>query len=499
MAEHDEETPDDVPDETPPEAASASADSESGDGDARTATDDDAASSPPETEVRSDDGGGGFFEVIGDAPTAEAGDGDPAAADDDTAESPQGPEDHADDGDDETGIDAPFEVIGRAETREGQGKERDVRRPGTGADDSAANEDSADTSTHGTPHRGTTKRERPRRVRLPGLSPRAYEHPADRGALASLRRVRGLDTLIRKFIGLVQERSLRYLFLASAVRVSAHQFSAVHDAYVEVCDILDVSPRPELYVAQNPLVNAGAVGVDAPFIVLHSATVDMLDDDELQVVLGHELGHVLSDHVLYKTMLQLLLQVSLSRFGIPFGDIALFGIVAALREWDRKSELSADRAGLLAVQDPRLCFRVHMKLAGGGDVEQMSVDEFILQAEEYERGGSVTDGIFKLLNLLGRTHPFHVTRLGELKRWAESADYKAIRMGDYPRREDDSDASVYDEVREGAQAYRESYDRSEDPLMRFISDVGSTVSDGASSVWASTRRFFSRAGRDDED
>ena len=328
------------------------------------------------------------------------------------------------------------------------------------------------------------------RVTLPDMSPRAYEHPADKAALSALRKVPGFDTMLRKFIGLVGERSLRYLYLASAVRVNERQFTRVNELYEECLKVLDVTSRPELFVAQTPIVNAGAIGVDKPFIVLNSGTVDLFSDDELRLIIGHELGHIMSDHALYKTMLGLLLQISLGRIGIPLVPLALFGVIAALREWDRKSELSADRAGLLCVQDPKLAYTVHMKMAGGSKIKQMQVDEFVAQAEDYEAGGDVLDGVFKVINVLRRRHPFHVTRLAELKRWVDSGGYSTVLSGEYPRRDEDTGTSVYDEVKGGARSYKETYEQSKDPLFKFFQDVQDT----GASMWDKARGAISRKG-----
>ena len=60
---------------------------------------------------------------------------------------------------------------------------------------------------------------------------------------------------------------------------------------------------PELYVTQSPLVNAMALGADKPFIVLTTGLVNLHDPEEIRFVIGHELGHVLSGHAVYRTML----------------------------------------------------------------------------------------------------------------------------------------------------------------------------------------------------
>ena len=340
---------------------------------------------------------------------------------------------------------------------------------------------------------------RVRRVPLPEISSRAFEHPSDRAALAALRKVPGFDTILRKVIGFIGERGLRLVFLASAVRVTDKQFARLHRIFEECCEVLDRAERPELFVAQTPFVNAGAVGVDRPFIVLHSAAVELMTDDELRFLLGHELGHIVCDHTLYKTMLALLLRISLLRLGLPVGSLALFGVVAALGEWDRKSELSCDRAGLLCAQDPWTAYSVFMKLAGGDALGQMDITEFVAQAEEYEGAGDELDGVFKLLNLVGRRHPFHVLRLVELKRWVERGDYERILGGDYARRGDAEEPSVYDDLKASARSYGERLAESRDPLVQFVRDLGAQVSEAGGSLWESLRSRVEKAkprGRD---
>lgn len=322
-----------------------------------------------------------------------------------------------------------------------------------------------------------------RRVRFPNISSRAWEHPADRAALVALRAVPGFDLVLRKLLGLVGEKSLRLVYLGSAVRVTERQFKDVHRIYQECCDVLDVHEVPELFVSQTPFVNAGAVGFDRPFITLNSGTLAILDRDELRVVLGHELGHVLSGHVLYKTMLGVLMRISLATMGIPVATWTLFAIIAALKEWDRKSELSSDRAGLLVAQSPTTCMRLQMKMAGGGKIDEMELEEFLLQAQEYEAGGDLLDSVFKLLNIMGQSHPFPVLRLAELKTWVDKGEYDEILRGRYPLRTDDARASVLEELKASTASYKEKAEESKDPLVSFFRDLGGSVSTASERLW----------------
>src|SRR2546427_254349 len=226
---------------------------------------------------------------------------------------------------------------------------------------------------------------RPRKI-LTQIAPVTWEHPADRAALQSLRSVPGFDEVVKKVYGFIGEPGVRLIFQADAVRVGPTQFPRLNQLYTDVLTSMDWSERPELFVSQTPFANAGAFGMDRPFIVINSGTLRLLDDDEMRNVLGHELGHVMSGHALYHTILVLILNVSLG--ALPFlAGIAILPIQLALLEWFRKSELSSDRAGLLGCQDPTASLRVNLKFAGGGDMSQMDLNAFLMQAKEYEEAG----------------------------------------------------------------------------------------------------------------
>ena len=205
---------------------------------------------------------------------------------------------------------------------------------------------------------------RTRRI-LTDIAPRAWEHPADRAALAALRKIPVFDDILRKLFGFFGEKPIRLAFLANSVRISDRQFPRVKLLYEDVLQTLDAPDDYPLFVSQTPIVNAGAYGMDEPFIILNSGTVKLLDDEQLSYVMGHELGHIMSDHVLYRTMTVLLIQ--LAGMGFPIVGLAARAILVALLEWSRKSELSSDRAGLLTVQNPQGVMNTMLKMAGGGD------------------------------------------------------------------------------------------------------------------------------------
>jgi Zn-dependent protease with chaperone function len=306
-----------------------------------------------------------------------------------------------------------------------------------------------------------------------------------------MRKLTGFDVLLRKLSGLFNERALRLQFLASGVRVSERQFPQINDMVRDGAYVLDLPEIPEVFVTQNPLVNAMALGSDKPFIVINTGLVDLMDAEELRTVVGHELGHVLSGHAVYRTMLFHLINLAARIAWMPLGYIGLRGIIWALEEWYRKSELSCDRAGLLASQDPDAARRVLMKLAGGARLSELNSDAFMEQARDYDAVPDVRDGLLKILQLQGNTHPFAVTRFAELSRWIDSGAYERILAGDYPRRDTDSTATLGEEIRNAAKSYQESWNRTEDPLVgmfRGAADSAMRASEGLFGRFGGGRR-----------
>ncbi|GID27611.1 M48 family metallopeptidase [Paractinoplanes brasiliensis] len=315
------------------------------------------------------------------------------------------------------------------------------------------------------------------RVALTGISSRAWEHPADRGALTALRELRGFDDVVRGLFGMWNERGFRLSYLAGSIRVDHRQYPRVHGLFVEAADTLDVAERPELYVTQQPIISGKAIGMDRPFIVISTGAVEKLDDEELRTLLGREIGHVRSGHAVYQTIMTILTRWVTNISWVPVGVIAMRAIIAAMYEWWRKAELSADRAGLLAAQDPAASLRLFMKMAGGGDLSQIDTAAFLEQAAEYEGGGDIRDSIHKIGMTAFSGEPFPVARAAELQKWVDSGEYTRILGGDYPRRDDDRDASVTADIKDAAASYRDTLRETPDPLVTFARKAAGGAAD----------------------
>jgi Zn-dependent protease with chaperone function len=294
--------------------------------------------------------------------------------------------------------------------------------------------------------------------KLDRISPRAYQHPADRAATAALAKVPYLDQVVRKLIELGYERALRAASLGAAVRLGQDQLPRIWVLHRQVFNTLDMEKVPGLYMTQYPLANAYAIGTQKPIVVLHSELVRILDDDGRRVVLAHEAAHIHSDHQLYRTALLILLRIGAGARLPLLAGLPLLAIQLALLEWSRAAELSCDRAAALVTRDPQAVCRALMVMTAGEAAQDLNLNAFIAQGMDYSTGGTGLERLTKLLQDLQVTHPLPVRRVRLLLDWVQQGEYDRMVRGDYlrhgeepaAREEADAASAFYSERISGA-------------------------------------------------
>ncbi|WP_051471256.1 M48 family metallopeptidase [Patulibacter minatonensis] len=293
---------------------------------------------------------------------------------------------------------------------------------------------------------------------LKELDPNVLRHPADKAATAALSTIPGVNRIVRMLIELGYERALRQQLLASSVRLSLQQLPDVYDRHRSAYTTLDLRTTPELYLAEHPRSNAMTVGSQEPLVLVHSRLVEGLDAQQQRVVFAHEAAHVMCDHVLYGTVLQIVLRLSggLLSKSLPTA-LPFIAIQNALLEWSRAAELTCDRIAALAVRDPLLVCKTLMSLAAGTASDRLDLGAFLAQADDFGKRSRGLPGTWTKINLqLGGTHPLSVQRAHELMDWVKSGDYERIRDGVYPKRGQE-DPNVREEAKAAADHYREKF------------------------------------------
>lgn len=195
--------------------------------------------------------------------------------------------------------------------------------------------------------------------------------------------------------------------LARAAEVTPTQFAHVYPMVAELRQRFRM-PRTRVFVIQSPVIDAVSLGFQEPYvIVLNSALVDALDAQELKSVLGHEMGHIKFGH----TRLGVLLGgVDARNLALPFP----INLVASLRDliflwWQRSTEMSADRAGIVACRRPSKAISAQVKLSVGPTLHQhVNLEDLAHQADDLHSGVRRVEGF---LSQLGASHPFLINRI----------------------------------------------------------------------------------------
>ncbi|MBE6852514.1 MAG: zinc-ribbon domain-containing protein [Ruminococcus sp.] len=262
------------------------------------------------------------------------------------------------------------------------------------------------------------------------LSSSEYEHPTDRAYLDNLNTNKTIEKLVKLYSEYNFERILTVQYTGSNIRVTEKNLPYLHNALKTVCKALDVKDIPPLYVTQGSL-NACTIGSSKPIIVISGLCLSLLSYDELLFILGHEVGHIKSQHVLYHSIGSFLPYIAgvIGNLTLGIGELAIKGITILLYQWYRMSEITADRAGLLACQNIDAAISVMAKLSGYPPSSYDEIDNslFLEQAVEFENfDQNVFDKLMKLLSVLYKSHPWTVMRAKELQSWYDTGAYQKI-------------------------------------------------------------------------
>ena len=262
---------------------------------------------------------------------------------------------------------------------------------------------------------------------LINLQSSQYEHPFDRAALESLRKLTGFDSIVNFVLNWTYIKWRVVELCGSNFHVTKESCPELYNKVCQSAEVLDIDRLPEIYTQWSYAINAYTTGYkDNAILVLYSGAVDLMQDAELDFIIGHEMGHYRSGHVLYHAIVNYFAQIAASR--VLAGKL-LLPIRISLNYWNRMSEFSADRAGLLACQNLDAALTAIMKMAG---IPKRYFDiadphKFVKQAEEFMvKYGDTADTVIRNISILDDTHPWTILRAYQLIKWVESGEYDKI-------------------------------------------------------------------------
>ncbi|MCJ7735933.1 MAG: M48 family metallopeptidase, partial [Anaerolineae bacterium] len=207
-------------------------------------------------------------------------------------------------------------------------------------------------------------------------------------------------------------RSHHRALLRQAPRVTAQTAAGLARLTGETAQVLDIDGY-QLFVVPADSLNAYTFGLVTPqVVVLYRPMIEVMDEDELRFVIGHEMGHVRLGHTWLNSLIG-------GMAGIPSPFAASAILAVAFLWWNRACEYSADRAGLLACGNPRKAISALLKIEAGGTPRSPAEFDRIMRridAEDDTIAGSLGEAL--------STHPMTINRIEQLQKYAASGDFR---------------------------------------------------------------------------
>lgn len=258
------------------------------------------------------------------------------------------------------------------------------------------------------------------------MTPNEFMHPEDAAALRQLESIPGFPSFVKNVLSLGLETLQFGINTASSVRLSENQLPELYRHLPPICAKLGI-PIPEFYLSMDPVPNAWTFGDTRIFITVTSGLVETMSDDELDAVLAHECGHILCHHVLYHSVANYIL-AGVDTLGI-LGSLTI-PLQLAFLYWQRKSELSCDRAAAL-ITSPETVSRTMARLSAGpvSITDKLDAKEWARQADEYDAiwNSNTWNKALQVFAIARQNHPFAAVRVREVLKWASSDEYRKTK------------------------------------------------------------------------
>jgi predicted Zn finger-like uncharacterized protein len=219
----------------------------------------------------------------------------------------------------------------------------------------------------------------------------AFLWAQDGQAMAKLQKIPTLHAFVRSASDKVGRPWIESTF--NGIRLGPRQFPDVWNTAVLAARILGLPTMPDVYVSGDSMWNTYTFGSDnSAFIVLGTAILNNFQKDELLFVLAREMGHCRAGHAIWKTVTRFLAGDTSMHSGLLSNGVLnaisptklIQGAVEMpLMAWSRQSEITADRAGLLAVGDEALARRVLLawSIRSARLLKQVNIEEWMKQEE----------------------------------------------------------------------------------------------------------------------
>lgn len=264
--------------------------------------------------------------------------------------------------------------------------------------------------------------------------------------------------------------------LTHSLRLTRSMSPEIADSVARCRDLVGLDRPVELYVRPEPMFQATCMKNPAGplVIVLSSRLVEAFSPEELQFVIGHEIGHAVFDH--FRLPMPALTVIERAAVPLVSRPVAL-----QLYAWARAAELSADRVGLVCAQDPDAAASGFFKLASGTSSPRVRPD-LATYAAQVAALGSVPlardkeyDASRDDLDCFS-THPYSPVRVRAIYAFSQSAGYQAaVGRGAGALTDDQLEQMILRDLELMEPGYLEEKNEQSDLLRRLLFTAGAVI------------------------
>lgn len=263
------------------------------------------------------------------------------------------------------------------------------------------------------------------RIVIKGLDVSTILHPKDKTTMDTLKKIPGFKIIVDKTVGSIMEKYAAIEYSGEGINVSYECLPRLSAQIEEACRLLGMEEIPACSVNWFYHIGSFSVGEKSKRIVFPSGSIDLLTVDELNFLIGHELGHMMCGHKTYHMLTEAMYR--------PMAGTDLEFVMSLIKmpllNWYRVSDFTADRVGLLCCQDIEVALKTMIKMAGLPKMcyNQIHIESFIQQAIDFnENHSGIFDEMVKYLSINAACMPWLVQRAAELLIWYQSGEYDEI-------------------------------------------------------------------------
>ncbi|MBQ7371925.1 MAG: M48 family metallopeptidase [Blautia sp.] len=171
---------------------------------------------------------------------------------------------------------------------------------------------------------------------------REYCHPVDEKIIRKLDNP-AVNAVFKTLIDVNVDQQFGQM-LATGIPVNQQNYPREDEMLRQCSEILGIRRPYAIISGSEAGINAFTTGSDEePYLILTSLLVKTLSTEQLKFVIGHECGHIAMGHVVYHSAVNA--AGSFSRLIPLIGPVVYNFISFPMKAWERRSEITADRAG----------------------------------------------------------------------------------------------------------------------------------------------------------